>query len=125
MRVSKPPQDTGIILEAELTHLKSDNMFQLIVTSKESEHEPCLLFNQCHFCSSSDGSCQKNIERYKSNTTLAQEVNKHMAKVEYTCSLAQEFNSTSGSTVPSIEMTCDWEGQWTPTDSITTCKCNK
>ncbi len=125
MSLSKPPQDTGIVLEAQLSHLLSENMFQLTVLSDKDKYEPCLLHNQCNFCHEEDDSCPKLIASYGANVTEVQEVNKHGARIDYECSLAKEFKDPDnpGQTTSTISMTCGWDDEWSPRGEITDCVC--
>ena len=52
-----------------------------------------------------------------------QETHKYGTHLEYQCSLAKEFKGLGGGTVKSINMTCGWNGQWSPVSELTDCVC--
>ena len=60
-------------------------------------------------------------EQYTTNATSLQDINKYGARLEYSCGLAKEFMVNSGGTKAKIEMECNWDSTWTPTDSIGQC----
>ena len=123
--------DTTLRIEASLSRTGTDNLFDLKVSVPSGEQEPCLVYSSCNFCSAlGDDSCAE-IDSARSETFPTRNTtNRYGAKLEYSCSLGQEFcqniqhchGSGSGQTDDSITVECQWDETWSPSiQSLPTC----
>ena len=85
--------------------------------------EPCLIHSSCNVCEIGTADCAARLrEQYAKNATALRDINKYGARLEYSCGPAKEFAmDDSGGTKPRIEMECNWDSTWTPTENIREC----
>ncbi len=69
------PSDTSLLLEASLDSIGTLNLFTMTVTSSADEHEPCLLYVLCDFCTNTAVDCQNAKDNYLKNATVLQVIN--------------------------------------------------
>ena len=84
-------------------------------------NEPCLIHSSCNFCDTA-ADCDSHKKVIDTNATSLQLVNRYNAHLEYFCGLGMEFK-TGGSTKTSHSMACGWDGQWSPSASLSECTC--
>jgi hypothetical protein len=99
--------------------------FNLDVRYPDGEQEPCILSYQCQYCQVGSSACQETEESLIENTFDLLNVTRYGSTLRYECALGREFllSNNPVTTSPGQEMTCDWQGNWTPTEELGECIC--
>ena len=122
--LSLTESDTTLRIEGSLSRNNNQNLYYLYVTVPSGEQEPCLVYSSCNFCSAlGDDSCASIDSAHTATFPTRNVTNRFGAKLEYSCSLGQEFqNLGSGQTDDKITIECQWNEQWNPpTNTLPKC----
>ena len=106
--------------EIKLSNTAPSNFLDMTITVPAADNEPCLVFATCDYCLAAGGGCANITKEYETNATAMQDFTKYGSFLEYRCSLGKQFKRTprAQSTQETYNITCDWNGNWQPTEQI-------
>ena len=97
-----------------------ENVLTISVAHQIGDQAPCLIRTHCHPCDVM-ADCNTygdafDIFDYNNNTY-------HMTKLEYKCKDGQNFQDSSKTNYTSLPMECQWNGDFTPIETLTGYTC--
>lgn len=110
--------ETMLLFEAPMSTFDNDNFFSLTIKTKLGRSAPCLMWNQCVFCTNCSGSKQDFLDDMFSLRIFSD----YGTTLEYFCEFGLEFSDGAGSHLSSYEIQCQWDGTWNPNSTLPSCE---
>ena len=84
-------------------------------------YRPCLIKAHCQTCDN-DVSCLEAADALLKTPLASRNVTTFGSNLQYQCRPGMEFENV-GTTVPTFNISCQWDETWTPRDTLPKCIC--